>query len=164
MFANSLTFSSSTGCLGVNGYFQVYSAAGSMILENSGFFETSISRAFLVGEPESIPPTVSSSPSASLAPTHHTFPITIAVQLDQWSGETGLSFESNGGETLFDFPTGNFTGIPATLFIETVSLPNDSEVTLKVTDTGGDGFCESMHSLVFMILCRYSLLTFIRRA
>ncbi|KAL3817586.1 hypothetical protein ACHAXA_006475 [Cyclostephanos tholiformis] len=100
-------------CLSGDGYFQVYSAAGSVILDNAGVFETFISKSFYV----------------------------VAVQLDQWSGETGLSLESYDGETFFDWPTGNFTEIPSSLFIETVSLPNASEVTLKVTDTGGDGFC-----------------------
>ena len=101
-----------------------------------------------MGEPLSLPPTVTASPSASIAPTFNRFPITVAVQLDQWSGETGLSFQSDGGETLFDWPTDEFTEIPSSLFIETVFLPNDSQVTVKVTDTGGDGFCESTVTLV----------------
>lgn len=101
-----------------------------------------------MGEPLSLPPTVTASPSASIAPTFDLFPITVAVQLDQWSGETGLSFQSDGGETLFDRPTDEFAEIPSSLFIETVFLPNDSEVTFKVTDTGGDGFCESAYTFV----------------
>jgi hypothetical protein len=130
-------------CASGNGYFQVYSSSGSVIVDSEGVFETSISKSFLVGEPQSLPPTVSASPSASFAPIFDLFPITIAMLLDQWSGETGLSLQSDGGEILFDWPTNNFTEIPSSLFIETVFLPNDSEVTVQVTDTGGDGFCES---------------------
>jgi hypothetical protein len=89
----------------------------------------------------SLYPTGSSSPSTSLATSFDHFPITIAIQLDQWSGETGLYVESASGKTLFEWPTGNFTDLSSTLFVDTVYLPNDSQVTLVATDTGGDGFC-----------------------
>jgi hypothetical protein len=112
-----LTFSLTTGCLSGNGYFQVYSSAGDLILDEQGVFKTSISKSFLVGEPQSLTPTVTASPSASLAPTFDLFPITVAVQLDQWSGEIGLSFQTDGGKTLFDWPTGNFTDILSSLLL-----------------------------------------------
>ena len=128
-------------CENGGGYFQVYSSDGAVIVDEKADFEHITTSSFIVGEPESLPPTGSSSPSTSLAPSFDHFPITIAIQLDQWSGETGLYVESASGETLFDWPTGNFTDLSSTLFVDTVYLPNDSQVSLVVTDTGGDGFC-----------------------
>ena len=46
------------------GYFQVYSEQGSLILEEEGPWTDSISKAFLVGEPETLSPTATVSPSA----------------------------------------------------------------------------------------------------
>ena len=42
---------------------------------------------------------------------------------------------------MFDWPTDTFTEIPSSLFIETGFLPNDGGATIKIIDTGGDGFC-----------------------
>ena len=139
----TLTDKASDGfcCENGGGYFQVYSSDGAVIVDERANFEHITTSSFIVGEPESPPPTGSSSPSTSLAPSFDHFPITIAIQLDQWSGETGLYVESASGETLFEWPTGNFTDLSSTLFVDTVYLPNDSQVTLVVTDTGGDGFC-----------------------
>jgi hypothetical protein len=49
-------------CLSGNGYFQVYSSAGSIILDKQGVFKSLISKLFLVGEPQSLHPTITASP------------------------------------------------------------------------------------------------------
>lgn len=98
-------------------------------------------KTFVVAEPETEPPTVTASPSSSVAPTFDQFPITIVVRFDQWSAETGLSI-SDGSNTLFDWPAGSFSGQPSGLIEKVVYLPRDADVNLLVTDTGGDGFCE----------------------
>ena len=61
-------------------------------------------------------------------------------------GKLSSCIKSASGETLFEWPTGNFTDLPSSLFVDTVYLPYDSQVTLVVTDTGGDGFCEFRHT------------------
>jgi len=130
-------------CENGNGYIQVYSDQGSLILDEAGIFSTyTWSKPFFVGEPETLPPTVSVSPSISVAPTFDQFPITIAVQLDQWSAETGFSIQSiDGSDKFFEWPAGSFSGQLSGLVIETVLLPHDIEVKFRVTDAGGDGFC-----------------------
>ncbi|KAL7539416.1 hypothetical protein ACHAXR_010447, partial [Thalassiosira sp. AJA248-18] len=141
-----LTLTDSEGdgmcCENGNGYIQVYADNGSLILDEEATFSTFMSRTFLVGEPETEPPTVSASPSSSTSPSFDQFPITIAVQLDQWSSETGFSIEKiDGSYSFFEWPAESFSGQPSTLVEKTVYLPRDAEAILRVTDTGGDGFC-----------------------
>ena len=98
-------------CSNGDGYFQIYSNQGSLILDEAGTFETSISKTFVVGEPKTNAPTSSTAPSASNAPTFDQFPITIAVQMDQWSDEVGISIQSMSGGILFaDWPAVTFVG------------------------------------------------------
>eukprot|EP00585_Thalassiosira_rotula_P012385 CAMPEP_0196132222 /NCGR_PEP_ID=MMETSP0910-20130528/1936_1 /TAXON_ID=49265 /ORGANISM="Thalassiosira rotula, Strain GSO102" /LENGTH=1503 /DNA_ID=CAMNT_0041391811 /DNA_START=348 /DNA_END=4859 /DNA_ORIENTATION=- len=141
-----LTFTDEGGdgicCENGHGYFQLYSDQGSLILDESGIFSNGVNRTFVVGEPQTLPPTVSSSPTVSVAPSFNVFPITIAVQLDQWSDETGFSIQSiDGSNTFYDWPTGSFSDQSSDLIFETVLLPRDTEMNLRVTDKGGDGFC-----------------------
>eukprot|EP00580_Thalassiosira_gravida_P020716 CAMPEP_0201681074 /NCGR_PEP_ID=MMETSP0494-20130426/50919_1 /ASSEMBLY_ACC=CAM_ASM_000839 /TAXON_ID=420259 /ORGANISM="Thalassiosira gravida, Strain GMp14c1" /LENGTH=1514 /DNA_ID=CAMNT_0048164805 /DNA_START=372 /DNA_END=4916 /DNA_ORIENTATION=- len=141
-----LTFTDEGGdgicCENGHGYFQLYSDQGSLILDESGIFSNGVNKTFVVGEPQTLPPTISASPSVSLAPSFNVFPITIAVQLDQWSDETGFSIQSiDGSNTFFDWPAGSFSDQSSDLIFETVLLPRDTEMNLRVTDKGGDGFC-----------------------
>ena len=122
--------------------FQIYANEGSLILDESGVFTSTLSKVFSVGAPKTNPPTVSTSPTASAAPTFDLTPITITVQLDQFSGETGFSVESVHGDTFVNWPVGSFYGKPSGLVVETVHLPRDTGMNLRFTDSGGDGFCE----------------------
>jgi len=129
-------------CENGDGYFQVYADQGSLILDETGVFSTEVNKTFSVGDPQTLPPTVSTSPSTSVAPSSDQFPITIAVQLDQWSSETGFSIQSiDGSYTFFNWPAGSFLGQQSNLLVETVHLPHDIEVNFRITDTEGDGFC-----------------------
>ena len=54
---------------GFEGYFQVYSDSGSLLVDESGFsFESAISKTFVVGEPETLRPTGSPVPVSSAYP------------------------------------------------------------------------------------------------
>ena len=127
-------------CENGEGYFQIYTADGSLVVDEGGTFESSKSLNVFAGKPSTLPPTVSMVPSASSAPSRGLFPITIAVQLDQWATETGFSISSLDGNVLHEWPPGSFVE-PSQRFVETVQLPYESEVVFKVIDSGGDGFC-----------------------
>ena len=130
-------------CSNGNGYVQVYSDEGSILLDEDGIFGTSFSKSFYVGEPETNAPTISAPPTESAAPTFDQYPITIEVQLDQWSGETGFSIKSiDESLTFFNWRTGSFTNQAGGIVVETVQLPSDIDANLIVTDQTGDGFCE----------------------
>ena len=139
----SLTDKEGDGMQDGDGYIQVYSERGSIILDEEGIFSEVLSRNFIVGEPDTEPPTASVAPSMSMPPTFNQFPITIVLQLDQWSDETGFSIKTTDeNEAFFDWPIGTFAKQSAGLVKETVYLPSDAEAELRVTDAGGDGFCE----------------------
>lgn len=142
------------------GYFQVYSNQGTLILDEAGTFTTSISKTFLAAEPETLPPTMSAAPTSSAAPTIDSYPITLALQLDQFSSETCLSIVStDGSQTFFEWPEGTFSGQPSSLVVETVKLPRDIEVTFRVADSGGDGFCkQTLCQLAVVSSCCLSLI------
>lgn len=125
-------------CENGEGYFQIYTADGSLIVDESGSFESSTSVSVFAGKPLTLPPTVSLSPTTSAVPTQGLFPITIAIQFDQWATETGFSLLSLDGKILYEWPPGSFVE-PNQRFYETVKLPYASEVIFKATDTGGDG-------------------------
>ena len=128
-----------------DGYFQVYSEEGSLILDEAGIFSKEVNTTFIVGEhmDRTLPPTVSPAPTASLAPSFNLYPITFEVQLDQWSDETSFSIQSiDGSSTFFNWPDGSSTAQGSYLVVETVLLPRDTEMNFWLTDTGGDGFCE----------------------
>lgn len=127
-------------CENGEGYFQIYTADGSLVVDESGSFESSTSVSVFAGKPLTLPPTVSLSPTTSAVPTQGLFPITIAVQFDQWATETGFSLLSLDGKVLYEWSPGSFVE-PNQRFDETVKLPYASEVIFKATDTGGDGFC-----------------------
>ena len=130
-------------CASGEGYFQVYVGDGSLILDETGIFSTKVSKSFVVGDPKMVSP-VSSPPTASVSPSLSQVPITIAVQLDQWSAETGFSLQSlDGNHIFFDWRPGSFVGKQSSLIVETVHLPRDIEVNFILTDTGSDGFCKS---------------------
>lgn len=138
------------------GYFQVYSNQGTLILDEAGTFTTSVSKTFLAAEPETLPPTMSAAPTESAAPTIDSYPITLALQLDQFSSETSLSIVStDGSQIFFEWPEGTFSGQPSSLVVETVKLPSDIEVTFRITDSGGDGFCkQTLCQLAVVSSCR----------
>lgn len=139
----TLTDKEGDGMQDGDGYIQVYSERGSIILDEEGIFSEVLSRNFIVGEPDTEPPTASVAPSMSMPPTFDQFPITIVLQLDQWSDETGFSIKTTDeNEAFFDWPIGTFAKQSAGLVKETVYLPSDAEAELRVTDAGGDGFCE----------------------
>lgn len=118
-------------------------SAGSLIYDNDGDFGASTDIAFFVGEPQTLSPTMSAPPTASVAPTFDLYPITIALQLDQWSSETGMSIRSkNGRKTFYEWESESFLGMESRRFVETVHLPRNIDVNLWLTDTGGDGFCK----------------------
>ena len=124
------------------GSVQVYSSKGSILLDEDGSFTTTLSKAFIIGEPNTQVPTKSISPTISPAPTVDLYSVTIEVQLDQWSRETGFSIKSiDGSSTFHDWPTGAFADRTSDLIVETVQLPNDIEAIVVATDTKGDGFC-----------------------
>ena len=122
------------------GYFQIYTADGSLIVDESGIFASSKSVDVFAGKPLTLSPTVSMVPSISPAPTHGLYPITIAIQFDQWAAETGISLSSLDGKVLREWPPGSFS-VPNQRFVETIQLPYESEVIFRATDSGGDGFC-----------------------
>eukprot|EP00986_Skeletonema_menzelii_P004185 scaffold1404_cov132-Skeletonema_menzelii.AAC.3 len=122
------------------GYFQIYTADGSLIVDESGVFASSKSVNVFAGKPSTLSPTVSMVPSVSPAPTHGLYPITIVLQFDQWATETGISLSSLDGKVLHEWPPGSFAE-PNQRFVETIKFPYESEVMFRATDTGGDGFC-----------------------
>ena len=88
-----------------------------------------------------IPPTRSTSPTASQLPTVETYPVTVAVQLDQWPDETSIVFTSKEGglklaEVKFE------EGMSDDFFTRTFRLPAGTDVVMTVYDRGGDGMCE----------------------
>jgi len=128
-------------CENGEGYFQIYTADGSLVVDENGTFESSKSVNVFAGKPLTLSPTISLVPSASSAPSQGLFPITIAVQFDQWASETGFSISSVlDGKVLREWSPGSFVE-PNQRFVETVQLPYNSEVIFKLIDSGGDGFC-----------------------
>ena len=127
-------------CENGEGYFQIYTADGSLIVDEIGKFASSKSVDVFAGTPLTLPPTVSLVPSSSSAPSQGLYPITIAIQFDQWATETGISITSLDGDVLYEMSPGSFAE-PNQRFVETVQLPYESEVIFSATDEGGDGFC-----------------------
>lgn len=127
-------------CENGEGYFQIYTEDGSLVVDEGGSFEGLKSVNVFAGTPLTLSPTVSLSPSASPAPSQGLFPITIAVQFDQWASETGFSILSLDGTVLYEWAPGSFSE-PNQHFNETVQLPYESEVIFNAIDSGDDGFC-----------------------
>jgi len=140
-----LTITDSQGdgmcCENGNGYYQVYDEKGSLILDKSGDFSDSTSFKFVAGDLKSLAPTLSSPPTTSPRPSDDQFTLTIVMQFDQWSSETGFSISStDSGTVYYDWPAGTFYE-PFGLSVEQIQLPLGMDVTFTVTDTGGDGMC-----------------------
>jgi len=124
---------------GFEGYFQVYSVSGSLLVDESGLsFESAISKTFVVDEPETLRPTGSPVPTASSEPTQDLYPITIELQLDRWSSETSMIIKSLWNlETLVNW---TFTDEHSSQLVrETVMLPSGIDVAMTLFDE--DGFC-----------------------
>lgn len=128
-------------CTEGEGYFQLYSDDGSLILDGAGEFLHNNTVTFTVGNVETLPPTASTPPSVSPKPTFNQFPVSIVLQLDQWSAETGINIQDDKGHTFFNWPPGSFSQHQSSIVKQTVMLPRDAKVSLDITDTGEDGFC-----------------------
>jgi len=126
-------------CENGEGYFQIYTADGSLVVDEGGAFASSKSVNVFAGKPLTLSPTVSMVPSASSAPSQGLYPMTIDLQFDQWATETGISILSLDGNVLYEWSPGFFGANQR--FVETLQLPYESEVIFRATDSGGDGFC-----------------------
>mmetsp|Transcript_6527 Transcript_6527/g.13774 ORF Transcript_6527/g.13774 Transcript_6527/m.13774 type:complete len:1564 (+) Transcript_6527:120-4811(+) len=126
-------------CENGEGYFQIYTADGSLVVDEGGAFASSKSVNVFAGKPLTLSPTVSMVPSASSAPSQGLYPMTIDLQFDQWATETGIFILSLDGNVLYEWSPGSFGANQR--FVETLQLPYESEVIFRATDSGGDGFC-----------------------
>ncbi|EJK63972.1 hypothetical protein THAOC_15342, partial [Thalassiosira oceanica] len=91
--------------------------------------------------PATATPTRSAGPTASHAPTVETYPVTLAVQLDQWPAETSVEFAAaDGGPRLADVDFKE--GMSGEFYSRTFLFPLGIDVVMTVYDNGGDGMCE----------------------
>ena len=155
---------------GFEGYVQVYSETGSLLVDESGFsFESATSKTFVVGEPETLRPTGSPVPvsllsdriygfeanqftpllnqTATAEPTEDLYPITIELQLDRWSAETSMIVKSLSNlETLVDW---TFTDEHSSHLVrETVMLPSGIDVALTLFDEDGAYLVRRLNPLI----------------
>jgi hypothetical protein len=90
------------------------------------------------------------SPTSSDAPTWDGHPLTVLIQLDDFSQETGFSITSvvNGENVTFLRRQEGYYTQSQQLVVEKVQIPEGINAVITLTDKEGDGFCESTNSFV----------------